>query len=125
MSRTLAATSGLILCGLVALLDLAGLAGIWMDAAPPLGVVLTGGALGLITLIAAILAWRGSRTAVLAVIASQVADILLSTGVYFDNRAPHWAVAVVTLAILTSLLGISLLITHLLPGNRLASPVQS
>ena len=62
MNRTPAVTTGLVICALLGALNVtASLIGLTADGAPPLGIVITGGVLGLITLTAVAPAWRGSR----------------------------------------------------------------
>jgi hypothetical protein len=109
MNRTPAAVTGFAICVLLGVLDIVSVFGAGMADAPPLGVVLTGGALGLITVAASVPAWRGSRTGLLVVVASRAASILLGVPVYFDDAAPNWARIVVTIAIAASLAGIALL----------------
>lgn len=111
MNRSPAAVAGLVICVLLGLLDLVGLAGMGMEDAPPLGIGLASGALGLVTVVAAIPAWRGSCLGLLLVIASRAVSVLLGVPVYFADEAPGWARVVVTVAIAASVAGIALLVT--------------
>ena len=113
MNRTPAVVIGLVICVLLGILDIVGVFGVGMEGAPPLGVVIAGAALGLITVTAAIPAWRGSRAGLLLVVASRAVSALLAVPVYFTDEAPNWAPVVVTIAIAASLAGIGLLLTAL------------
>ncbi|MCO8275985.1 hypothetical protein M1L60_35945 [Actinoplanes sp. TRM 88003] len=77
----------MVLFILLAILDVAGAvpAG---DVAPPLGVIIAGVALGLITLAAAVPARRGNRRAAYVVVGSRALSALLGIGAFFDDRAP-------------------------------------
>jgi hypothetical protein len=109
MNRTPAATTGLILCALLGALQVtASLAGLNMDSAPPLGILITGDTLGLITLAAVVPAWRGSRRALLLVLASRAAAALLSAPALFIDPS-NLVRVVVAIAIAVTLVGPSLL----------------
>jgi hypothetical protein len=110
LNRTPATGTGLIVCILLGALGLLGLVGAAdVEGAPPLGIVIAGGVLGLITVVAAILAWRGSRGGLLVVILSRVIDLPLGIPVYFTPDAPNWARVVVTIATAATLACIGLL----------------
>lgn len=110
MIRSRAEITGLVICALLGLLDLIGLAGLGMDPGPPVGIVLGGAALGLITLAAAVAAWRGgSRGGLLTVIASRAVSALLSVPVFFADEAPDWAQITTAIAIVATVIGIGLL----------------
>ncbi|HCT77923.1 MAG TPA: hypothetical protein DGG94_16490 [Micromonosporaceae bacterium] len=101
--------TGLVVCALLGLLDVAALAGMGMDGAPPVGVAIGGGVLGIVTLAATIPAWRGGRGAVLTVIASRLISILLGVPVFFTDEAPGWARIVVSIVIVATVAGVALL----------------
>ena len=110
LNRTPATATGLIVCILLGALGLLGLVGAAdVEGAPPLGIVIAGGATGLITIVAAILAWRGSRGALLVVILSRVIDLPLGIPVFFTPEAPNWARVVVTIATAATLACVGLL----------------
>jgi hypothetical protein len=109
MNRTPAVTTGLILCTLLGALQVtASLAGLNMNGAPPVGILITGGALGLITLAAVVPAWRGSRPALLLVLASRAAAALLSAPALFIDPSNLVRVVVAT-AIAVTLVGLWLI----------------
>lgn len=80
-----------------------------VEGAPPAGIIFGAATLGLITVAAAIPAWRGSRAGLLVVVASRAASILFGRPVYFTDDAPNWARAATTVVVAVSLFGIALL----------------
>lgn len=118
MHRTPAVRTGLIISLVLAALDLVGLAGLGMDDAPPLAVVLSGGILGLLTVVAAVPAWRGSRPGLLGVVVTRAISGLLGFGVYFDSAAPTWAVVATSLFIVASIAAVWLLLPALRTAGR-------
>jgi len=109
MNRSPAAITGLVICALLGLLDLVGLAGLGMDPGPPAGIVVGGAALGVITLVAAVPTWRGGRIGLLTVIASRAISALLGVPVFFVDEAPDWARIATAIAIVATVIGIGLL----------------
>lgn len=109
MIRSRAAITGLVICALLGLLDLIGLAGLGMDPRPPAGVVFGGATLGAITLAAAVATWRGSRGGLLTVITSRAVSALLGVPVFFADEAPEWAQITTAIVILATVIGIGLL----------------
>jgi hypothetical protein len=79
----------------LAVLDVAGLAGLGVEGAPPPWLVLAGAVLGVVTLAAALPALRGSRRAGRVVIASRVLSAALGLPVFVVDGAPGWAVPIV------------------------------
>jgi hypothetical protein len=109
MNRTPAVTTGVVICALLGALNvIASLIGLTADGAPPLGIVITGGVLGLITLAAVAPAWRGSRGALLFVVAARAAAALLAAPALFVDPSDSVRV-VVAVAIAVTLVGIWLL----------------
>jgi len=109
MNRTPAVTTGLVICALLGALNVtASLIGVTADGAPPLGIVITGGVLGLITLAAVAPAWRGSRGGLLLVMASRAAAALLAAPALFVDESDSVRV-VVAIAIAVTLVCIWLL----------------
>lgn len=108
---TIPATSkaGLVICALLGLTDLSGLAGIGADDGPPLFIILSGVVLGLITLIALPRAWRGEGGALNAVVASRVVSAILGLPVFFVDDAPDWAPAAVGIGIALTVVAVVLI----------------
>ena len=113
MNRAPAATAGLVICALHGAFQvIASIAGLTIDSAPPLGILITGGALGLVTLAAVVPAWRGNRRALMLVIASRAAAVLLSAPALFLDPSNGVRV-VVAIAIAAAVVGLWLLATTL------------
>ncbi|MGI5240296.1 hypothetical protein [Dactylosporangium sp. CA-139066] len=98
---------GLVLSMLLGLLDIAGVSGVWADDGPPAAIAVSGGILGVITIVAAALARR--RGAIPAVIVSRVLSGLLSLPVYWADNAPDWAKIVVGIALAVTMAAVALL----------------
>ncbi len=109
MNRTPATVTGLVLCALLGVLDLVGVFTTGVEGAPPAGIIFGAAALGLITVAAAIPAWRGSRAGLVVVVASRAVSILFGLPVYFTDGLPNWARLATTVVIAVSLVGIALL----------------
>jgi hypothetical protein len=119
MYRSPAAPAGLVICALLGGLQvIASLAGLTMDSAPPLAIVITGGVLGLITRAAVAPAWRGSRGALPLVMASRAAAALLASPALFIDPS-DLVRFLVAIAIAVTLVGIWLLAATLrrTPGS--------
>ncbi|MBL7256413.1 hypothetical protein [Paractinoplanes lichenicola] len=111
--------TGLVICALLALLDLVGSLPMG-DVQPPVGVIVVGLVLGLITLAALVPAWRGNRRALQVVVGSRVLSALLGIGAYFDDAAPTWARIGVTVAMLLTAIAVVLVLPALRPSPQLA-----
>jgi hypothetical protein len=109
MNRSRAFTIGLGICVLLGLLDVVALAGMGAEGAPPAIVGITGAVLGVITLAAAGLAWRGQRGGVTTVVVSRLLSALLGVPAFFVDEAPDWAQVIVAIAIALTILGVGLL----------------
>jgi hypothetical protein len=108
MNRTPAVIAGLVICTLLGLLELVGLAGINSNDAPPAAVVISGGALGVITLVGVFLAWQGKRSGVIIAVGSRLVSAALAIPVFF-TEAPNWARVVVAIALAATLAAVVLL----------------
>ncbi|MGW5719844.1 hypothetical protein ACWEVP_27015 [Amycolatopsis sp. NPDC003865] len=109
MTRTPVYTSGYVVCVVLGLADVVGVAGIAMDDAPPAIVVLLGGVLGLVTLAAAVPAWRGNRAGHFAVAGSRALSGLLALPAFFLD-APTWARVLAGGLVLLTVVGLGLLL---------------
>jgi hypothetical protein len=110
MKRSPAFLTGFAICALLGVLDIAGLIGLGMEDAPPAFVTVTAALLGVITLVGAVMLWRGVRGGLSTVVASRVLSALLGVPAFFAPEAPAWAPAAVGIAILLTLIGVGLLI---------------
>jgi hypothetical protein len=108
MNRSPAGTAGLVICALLGMLELVGLAGINSADAPPAPVVLIGGALGAITLIGVFLAWQGKLPGVVIAVGSRLISAALAVPVFFTD-APSWARVVVAIALAATVAAVALL----------------
>jgi hypothetical protein len=91
MKPTVQRAVALGVSAVLAVLDIAGIAGLGTDGAPPPALILTGAALGVVTLGAALPALRGSRRGAQIVIVSRVLSAVLGIPVFFAADAPGWA----------------------------------
>ena len=102
---------GLVICGLLALFDVAGLGAVGSDDAPPAAVLILGGVLGLVTLVALRAAWRARRAAVTAVVVSRVLSALGGVPAFFADDAPDWAPPVVALGLFLTAVAVTFIYT--------------
>lgn len=100
--------SGLVICALLAALDIVGLSGFAADDGPPAAVMIVGAVLGVVTLVVLRPALGGGRGALATVGVSRVVSALLGAGVFFADNAPTWAKVVVTVAIGLTVVGLAL-----------------
>jgi hypothetical protein len=113
MSRTFRA--GLIVFGLLSLGDLA--APLMTDGeTPPMSIALIGAALGLISLVLVVLAWRGARRAVVPLILVRVLSALTAVPAFFVDDVPGAAVGAAGVSIVLALAGTALV---LVPAREL------
>jgi hypothetical protein len=104
--RTIPFITGYVICVLLGLADLVGVAGINVEGAPPAALVITGGVLGLVTLAAAVPAWRGGRPAVLIVAVSRALSGLLTLPAFFVD-APGWARVIAAAMLVLTVAGVA------------------
>jgi hypothetical protein len=98
--------AGLALLAFTGLLDFAGLFALG-DPDSPKPVIAITVALGIVTLVGAAYAWRGSRAGLIAVVVSRVVDALLGVpGCFLD--APGWVIVVLTTVIVCTVVGLAL-----------------
>ncbi|NEA30134.1 hypothetical protein [Streptomyces sp. SID13031] len=114
MSRTFRA--GLILLGLLSVGDLAG--PLLTDGEhPPMSVALIGSALGLVSLVLVVLAWRGARRAVVPLIVLRLLSGLSAVPAFFAGGVPAAAVVAAALTVVLAVVGTTLL---LVPAREFA-----
>jgi hypothetical protein len=102
---------GIAICGLLALTDVAGLAGTGMDDAPPFPVIALGAVVGLATFAALRPALRQSTTGLWVVIGTRAFSALSSLPPFFIDVAP-WIRVACAVAIALAVLGIGLVLPY-------------
>jgi hypothetical protein len=110
MTRSRTLTAGLVICALLGIADILGLAGLGADGAPPAAIVIGGAVLGLITLVGVRLAWRARHGGILAVVVSRLLSALLGIPAFFIDDAPDWARVVVGISTALTLVGVGLVL---------------
>ncbi|GGT37049.1 hypothetical protein ACFFV7_27970 [Nonomuraea spiralis] len=70
---------------------------------PPVAVAVAGAVLGVVTLVGVVLAWRGSRAGVVAVIVSRLLPGLSAVPAFFADGVPGEAVAVAGVGVVLTL----------------------
>ncbi|MHC3469512.1 hypothetical protein ACYF6T_12425 [Streptomyces sp. 7R007] len=113
-------TIGMTLCAVLAVLDLAGLVGLWQHSGPPPGITLTGAVLGAVTLACYRSAGRGDVRALRIVVGSRVISALLGLPVFFTTDAPGWT----RIAVAVLITGTAVAVTMLAPTVRPAPARQ-
>jgi hypothetical protein len=100
--------AGYILALILGLSDLANLASLGADekpgeSGPPAGVLIVGALLGVITVVAAVIAWRArSRPAVRVIVGSRILSLILSLPAFFVSGVPAgWVVLSAVFLVLT------------------------
>ncbi|MFB6956738.1 hypothetical protein ACFCYB_06780 [Streptomyces sp. NPDC056309] len=113
MKRSRVLVTGLVLAGLLSLIDVVSMP--FGDGEhPPFAVAVAGAVIGLITLVGVVLAWRGSRAGAVAVIVTRLLSALSAVPVFFADDVPGALVGLVVLAILLTLACVALIA----PGLR-------
>ncbi len=113
MSRTFRA--GLVLFGVLSVGDLVG--PLLTDGEhPPMSVALIGSALGLVSLVLVVLAWRGARRAVVPLIALRLLSGLSAVPAFFAGDVPAVAMVAAGVTIALAVAGTALV---LVPAREL------
>jgi hypothetical protein len=100
-------TASATLFAIAGLVDIAFLSAIGSDDAP-LAVIIIFGLLGVVTLAALVPAWRGSRPALITVVALRVVSALLGLVPFFTD-APLWVRVLEAVVIVSTVMGLVLL----------------
>ncbi|MGW3497042.1 hypothetical protein [Streptomyces sp. NPDC001020] len=114
MNRTRLLVTGLVLSGLLGLIDVISLP-LGDGDHPPFAVAVVGAVLGLITLVGIALAWRGSRAGAVAVIVTRLLSGLSAVPAFFADDVSAALVGLVTVALLVTLVGVALVASALRP----------
>jgi hypothetical protein len=111
MSRSRNVTIGLVVLAVLGPLDVVGVAGAGLEDAPPLGVLLVGALLGVVTLVGVKMAWTAAPHGITLAVVSRIGSALLGLPVFVVNDTPAWAKALVAACILATVLGLALVST--------------
>jgi hypothetical protein len=96
---------GLIILGVLSLGDLA--APLLTDGEhPPMSIALIGSALGLISLVLFALAWRGAKTAAIALVVVRVLSALTAVPAFTEGGVPGFAMVLAGIAITLTLVAV-------------------
>jgi len=117
MQRTTATTVGLVLAGLLGLADAIGVVTGGVDG-PPMGVVVAGAVLGVITLVGVVLGWRGSRAGIAVAAVTRVLSALTAVPAFFVDDVPAPAVGLAAVGVIVTLIAVGLLAPALRPRVR-------
>ena len=107
------ATVGLVICVLLGVVDIVSLGGLGSDDGPPVGIVLLGAVLGVLTLWGARLAWRGRRKGATIVIVSRLISALSAVPAFFVDDVPDWVPPVVGVGLALTAIGVGLVVVSL------------
>jgi hypothetical protein len=112
MKRSKTFVTGLVLTGLFALGDIA--TPLTSDGEhPPMAVGIADSILGLICVVAIVLAWRGSRGAVTAIVVTRLLSVVSALPVFFVDGIPAAARLGVVLAVVVQLAAVAMVATRL------------
>ncbi|MER7361334.1 hypothetical protein [Nonomuraea wenchangensis] len=107
MKRSRLLVAGLIVCGLLGLIDVVMLP--FGDGEhPPFAVAAAGAALGVITLAGIVPAWRGSRAGAVAVIVTRLLSGLTAVPAFFFDGVPAEAMTSAVVGVVLTLGGVAL-----------------
>lgn len=111
---------GLVLCGLYSLANIpsALVPTPEGETGPPLGILVIGSILGVVGLVATVMAWRGSNVA-LRVAAGAIIVVTLTALPAFFVDVPAWVKSLVAVAVLLTVAAVVLMFS----GNRRSAPV--
>ena len=112
MHRSKVFVTGLVVAGLLGLGDITTLL-VGNGETPPVEVAAIGAVLGLITVAGVVLAWRGSRGAVTAVIVTRLLSAVTALPAFFADDVPGAAMAAAAVGIVITLAAVAMLATRL------------
>jgi hypothetical protein len=101
--------TGLVILGVVSLLDLAGPLTTDGDH-PPMLVALVGAAIGAASIVCVWLAWRGTTRAVLPLVVLRLLSALTALPAFFVDDVPSAIVALAAAFVLLSLAGVAMVV---------------
>lgn len=109
---------GLVLCGLYSLANVPAALTPQPDGAgdaPPVGILVIGSVLGVVGLVCAVLAWRGSRVALRVAAGAIIVNTLTGLPAFFVD-VPMWVRALVGASVLITVLAVALMFSGRRPG---------
>jgi hypothetical protein len=83
--------TGLAVFASLAVVDVVGVVGVFVDDGPPWYIAVGSALLGLITLVGLVPAWRGRLGALMTVLATRTISALVGISAFFAPQAPGWA----------------------------------
>lgn len=104
MTRGAPVTAGLVLLGLLSLLDVAGIA-LTDGEHPPMAVAVLGAALGVISLVLLVPAWRGGRGALIGLVAVRIVSALTAVPAFLGSGVPVPVVVAAAGIVVLTLIG--------------------
>lgn len=107
MNRTRSVLTGLVLLGLLSLVDAVGIL-LTDGETPPMEVAVIGSVLGVISLVLVVLAWRENRAALVTLVVLRVVSALTAVPAFVVGGVPTGVQVFAAVAIVLTLLGCAL-----------------
>jgi hypothetical protein len=107
MRRTTGITVGLVLAGLLGLVDTVSILTDTGDG-PPLVIIVAGTVLGLLTLAGVWFGWRGSRAGIVTVVVTRLLSALSAVPAFFVDDVPGGLVALAGVGVVVTLVAVAL-----------------
>jgi hypothetical protein len=112
MHRSKSFVTGLVLAGLLALGDLT--TPLTTDGEhPPMSIALIAAAIGLLTVVGMVLAWRGSRAGIATIIVTRLLSAVTAVPAFFVDDVPGWAIGAAAFGVVVTLLCVALIAPRL------------
>ena len=107
MRRTTGITVGLVLAGLLGLVDTVSILTDTGDG-PPFAIVVAGTVLGLLTLVGVWFGWRGSRAGIVTVVVTRLLSALSAVPAFFVDDVPGALVGLAAVGVAVTLVAVAL-----------------
>ena len=121
MKRSVATTTGLVIAGLLGLTDIASLP-LGDGQHPPMVIAVADAVLGLVTVVGAMLGYRGSRPGIVAVIVTRLLSALTAVPALFVDGLPAGVRVLASVGIVVTLLAVALVAPVLRDGRGATVP---
>jgi hypothetical protein len=114
---------GLGLAAVLGLADIASLGALGQDISPgqegpPAGVTIFSAVLGLVTIVAVVIAWRtGSRPAVRVIAGARILSMILGLPAFFVSGIPAGLVVLTAVAAVLTIVAVALIVRKPAPGS--------